>query len=56
MVSGPLAVDLWQLDQVIDLFKSGSSIEFIADRVNLDPMLVREVIEIRYPIRVNMFR
>lgn len=47
-VSSPLAVDLWQLDQIRDLFESGFSIEEIAEEVNLDPMLVREVLEIRY--------
>lgn len=47
-VSSPLAVDLWQLDQIRDLFESGFSIEEITEEVNLDPMLVREVLEIRY--------
>lgn len=47
-VSSPLAVDLWQLDQIRDLFESGFSIEEIADKINLDPMLVHEVLEIRY--------
>jgi hypothetical protein len=47
-VSSPLAVDLWQLDQIRDLFERGFSIEDIADQVKLDVMLVREVIEIRY--------
>jgi hypothetical protein len=46
--SSPLAVDLWQLDQIRDLFESGFSIEDMADQVNLDVMLVGEVIEIRY--------
>ena len=46
--SRPLAINLWQLDQIRDLFESGFSIEEIADRVNLDVMLVREIIEIRY--------
>jgi hypothetical protein len=47
-VSSPLAVDLWQLDQIRDLFERGFSIEEITEEVNLDPMLVREVLEIRY--------
>ncbi|HEY9407176.1 MAG TPA: hypothetical protein VIP53_07000 [Nitrososphaera sp.] len=47
-VSSPLAVDLWQLDQIEDLFESGFSIEEITEEVNLDPMLVSEVLEIRY--------
>lgn len=47
-VSSPLAVDLWQLDQIRDLFESGFSIEEIAEEVNLDPMLVSEALEIRY--------
>lgn len=47
-VSSPLDVDLWQLDQIRDLFESGFSIEEITEEVNLDPMLVREVLEIRY--------
>ena len=46
--SRPLAMNLWQLDQIRDLFESGFSIEEIADKVNLDVMLVREIIEIRY--------
>lgn len=46
--SRPLAINLWQLDQIRDLFESGFSIEEIADKVNLDVMLVREIIEIRY--------
>lgn len=46
--SRPLAINLWQLDQIKDLFESGFSIEEIADKVNLDVMLVREIIEIRY--------
>lgn len=47
-VSSPLAVDLWQLDQIRDLFESGFSIEEITEEVNLDPMLVSEALEIRY--------
>ena len=46
--SRPLAINLWQLDQIRDLFESGFSIEEVADKVNLDVMLVREIIEIRY--------
>ena len=46
--SRPLAINLWQLDQIRDLFESGFSIEEIADKVDLDVMLVREIIEIRY--------
>jgi hypothetical protein len=46
--SRPLAMNLWQLDQIRDLFESGFSIEEIADKVNFDVMLVREIIEIRY--------
>lgn len=41
-------MDLWQLDQIKDLFESGFSIEGMAEEVNLDPMLIREVLEIRY--------
>jgi hypothetical protein len=48
-VSSPLGVDQWQLDQIIDLFKKGISDDDIADKLNLDPVLVHEVIEIRYP-------
>lgn len=46
--SRPLAINQWQLDQIRDLFENGFSIEEIADKVNLDVMLVREIIEIRY--------
>ena len=46
--SRQLAINLWQLDQIRDLFESGFSIEEIADKVNLDVMLVLEIIEIRY--------
>ena len=46
--SSPIAINLWQLDQIRDLFERGFSIEDIADQVNLDVMLVREIIEIRY--------
>src|SRR5688500_6969961 len=48
-VLSPLMVDLWQLDRIRDLFESGFSIDEIADEVNLDPILVREVMEIKYP-------
>jgi hypothetical protein len=47
-VSSPLALGLWQLDQIRDLFERGSSIEDIAAQLNLDPILVHEVLEIRY--------
>ncbi len=47
-VSSPIAVDLWQLDQIRDLFERGFLVEDIAAPVNLDPILVREVIEIRH--------
>ena len=47
-VSSPLAIDQWQLDRIIDLFENGVSDEGIAGKLNLDPVLVREVIEIRY--------
>jgi hypothetical protein len=47
-VSSPLAVHLWQLDQIRDLFERGFSIEDIAAQVNLDPILIREVIEIKH--------
>jgi hypothetical protein len=46
--SRPLAINLWQLDQIRDLFESGFSIEETADKVNLDVMLVSEIIEVRY--------
>ena len=46
----PLALGLWQLDRIRDLFERGSSIEDISAQLNLDPILVREVIEIRYQI------
>jgi hypothetical protein len=48
--SRPLAINLWQLDQIRDLFESGFSIEEIANQVNLDVMLVSEIIEIKYSI------
>ena len=47
-VSSPLGVGQWQLDQIIDLFKKGVSDDDIAYKLNLDPVLVHEVIEIRY--------
>lgn len=48
--SRPLAINLWQLDQIRDLFESSFSIEEIANQVNLDVMLVSEIIEIKYSI------
>ncbi len=47
-LSSPLALDQWQLDQITDLFEKGVSDDDIANRLNLDPVLVHEVIEIRY--------
>jgi hypothetical protein len=47
-VSSSLAVDQWQLDRIVDLFKKGVSGDDIADKLNLNPVLVHEVIEIRY--------
>jgi hypothetical protein len=38
------------LDQISDLSERGSSTEDIAVQLNLDPILVHEVIEIRYQI------
>lgn len=52
--SRPLAINLWQLDQIRDLFESSFSIEEIANQVNLDVMLVSEIIEIKYSISTKV--
>lgn len=48
-VLSPLMMYLCQLDRSRDLFESSFSIDEITDEVNLNPKLVREIMEIKVP-------